>query len=42
MLVFEPILFGLVAWKAWGKHDNYPSIPLVRRIARGRYVAAHT
>lgn len=33
-LVYEPILFALVAYKAWAPFKRYPSIPLVRRIAR--------
>ncbi|GJE98854.1 hypothetical protein PsYK624_150910 [Phanerochaete sordida] len=32
-LVYEPILFGLVAYKAWGKRDE-PSVPLIVRMAR--------
>lgn len=33
-LVYEPILFVLVAYKAWGGFRRDPVIPLVRRIAR--------
>lgn len=34
-LIFEPILFLLVAWKAWGPDSTFPHIPLVRKIAQG-------
>ncbi|KIP05508.1 hypothetical protein PHLGIDRAFT_119738 [Phlebiopsis gigantea 11061_1 CR5-6] len=33
-LIFEPILFLLVAYKAWGSNKRYPTIPIVRQIAR--------
>ncbi|GJE88263.1 hypothetical protein PsYK624_043460 [Phanerochaete sordida] len=33
-LVFEPVLFTLVAYKAWDPFKRQPTIPLVRRIAR--------
>ncbi len=34
-LVFEPVLFALVAYRAWGDSG---SLPIVKRIARDRYV----
>ena len=37
-LVFEPVLFLLVAYKAWAPKENYPTIPLVRKIAQDRLV----
>ncbi|EKM61871.1 uncharacterized protein PHACADRAFT_205001 [Phanerochaete carnosa HHB-10118-sp] len=33
-LVYEPILFALVAYKAWGNRENEPSVPLITRMAR--------
>ncbi|GJE98856.1 hypothetical protein PsYK624_150930 [Phanerochaete sordida] len=33
-LVYEPVLFALVAYKAWAPFQRQPTIPLVRRIAR--------
>ena len=40
-LVYEPILFGLVAYKAWGRDGSEPSIPLVKKMARQRSVHSH-
>lgn len=39
-LIYEPILFVLVAYKAWGPKDRSLTIPLVTRIARDRCVLA--
>ena len=36
-LVFEPILFLLVAYKAWSPFKNDTAIPLVTKIARDRF-----
>lgn len=36
-LVFEPILFFLVAFKAWPRKQQGPIPPLANRIARDRY-----
>ncbi|KAI0079549.1 hypothetical protein K474DRAFT_590296 [Panus rudis PR-1116 ss-1] len=33
-LIYEPVLFVLVAYKAWPRRRNGPRIPLVTRIAR--------
>lgn len=39
--MYEPILFALVAYKAWGNRENEPRVPLVTRMARERCEAAH-
>ena len=36
-LIFEPILFLLVAYKAWSPFENDTAIPLVTKIARDRF-----